>query len=142
LHKRRNFPIREQHRVGLLFDANLSPKLVKQLADLFPGSVHLFDLPLARDAEVTAHLYSKGRPRRIYELIKPQMNLLQRAIEIAVHAHAGQVDKGGNLYVLHPLRLMLRIRYSVAILRSGKFAKPISSNPASSRRRARYANTT
>ena len=33
----------------LLFDANLSPKLLKQLADLFPGSAHLFDLPLARD---------------------------------------------------------------------------------------------
>ena len=37
------------------------------------------------------------------------MNLLQRAIEIAVHAHAGQVDKGGNLYLPHPLRLMLRM---------------------------------
>jgi predicted nuclease of predicted toxin-antitoxin system len=36
--------------VKLLFDANLSPRLVKQLADLFPGSVHLFDLPLPRDA--------------------------------------------------------------------------------------------
>lgn len=34
----------------LLFDANLSPKLVKRLEDLFPGSVHLFDLPLPRDA--------------------------------------------------------------------------------------------
>lgn len=33
----------------LLFDANLSPKLAKQLADLFPGAVHLFDLPLARN---------------------------------------------------------------------------------------------
>jgi (p)ppGpp synthase/HD superfamily hydrolase len=37
------------------------------------------------------------------------MNLLQRAIEIAVQAHAGQVDKGGNLYVLHPLHVMLRM---------------------------------
>ncbi len=35
----------------LLFDANLSPKLVNQLQDLFPGSVHLFDLPLPREAE-------------------------------------------------------------------------------------------
>ena len=34
----------------LLFDANLSPRLAKQLSDLFPGSVHLFDLPLRRDA--------------------------------------------------------------------------------------------
>jgi predicted nuclease of predicted toxin-antitoxin system len=36
--------------VKLLFDANLSPKLVRQLEDLFPGSVHLFDLPLSRNA--------------------------------------------------------------------------------------------
>lgn len=35
----------------LLFDANLSPRLVRRLEDLFPGSVHLFDLPLPRDAE-------------------------------------------------------------------------------------------
>jgi predicted nuclease of predicted toxin-antitoxin system len=40
--------------VKLLFDANLSPSLVKQLADLFPGSVHLFDLPLRRDAADSA----------------------------------------------------------------------------------------
>jgi predicted nuclease of predicted toxin-antitoxin system len=35
--------------VKLLFDANLSPRLVKRLADLFPGSVRVFDLPLPRD---------------------------------------------------------------------------------------------
>ena len=35
----------------LLFDANLSPKLVHRLTDLFPGSVHLFDIPLPRDAQ-------------------------------------------------------------------------------------------
>ena len=32
---------------------------------------------------------------------------LQRAIEIAVEAHKGQLDKGGNLYILHPLRVMM-----------------------------------
>lgn len=34
---------------------------------------------------------------------------LQRAIEIAVEAHKRQVDKGGNLYVLHPLRVMMSL---------------------------------
>lgn len=34
---------------------------------------------------------------------------LQRAIEIAVEAHKGQVDKAGNLYVLHPLRVMMNL---------------------------------
>lgn len=32
----------------LLFDANLSPKLVGRLAQLFPDSVHVFDTGLAR----------------------------------------------------------------------------------------------
>lgn len=34
---------------------------------------------------------------------------MQRAIEIAVEAHKGQVDKAGNLYVLHPLRVMMSL---------------------------------
>ena len=32
----------------LLFDANLSTKLVKRLADLFPGLTHVFDTGLVR----------------------------------------------------------------------------------------------
>lgn len=34
------------------------------------------------------------------------MATLERAIEIAKQAHAGQVDKGGNDYISHPLRVM------------------------------------
>ena len=34
---------------------------------------------------------------------------LQRAIEIALEAHKGVIDKGGNPYILHPLRLMLQM---------------------------------
>ena len=34
---------------------------------------------------------------------------LERAIEIAVATHAGQTDKGGAQYILHPLRVMLRV---------------------------------
>lgn len=34
---------------------------------------------------------------------------LERAIAIAATAHAGQVDKGGSPYILHPLRVMLRM---------------------------------
>jgi len=37
------------------------------------------------------------------------MTPLERALQIAVQAHAGQVDKGGTPYILHPLRLMLRM---------------------------------
>ena len=34
---------------------------------------------------------------------------LERAIEIAARTHAGQIDKGGAPYILHPLRVMLRL---------------------------------
>jgi (p)ppGpp synthase/HD superfamily hydrolase len=37
------------------------------------------------------------------------MSTLERAIEIAARAHAGQVDKAGQPYILHPLRLMLAV---------------------------------
>jgi len=37
------------------------------------------------------------------------MSILERAIEIAAKAHAGQVDKAGQPYILHPLRVMLRV---------------------------------
>lgn len=37
------------------------------------------------------------------------MATLEQAIEIATRAHAGQVDKAGQPYVLHPLRVMLTV---------------------------------
>src|SRR5690606_22759929 len=41
---------------------------------------------------------------------EPLMSTLERAIEIAVQAHAGATDKGGAPYILHPVRVMLRMR--------------------------------
>lgn len=37
------------------------------------------------------------------------MSTLERALEIAAKAHAGQVDKQNNPYILHPIRIMLRM---------------------------------
>jgi (p)ppGpp synthase/HD superfamily hydrolase len=34
---------------------------------------------------------------------------LERAIAISATAHEGQVDKGGSPYILHPLKVMLRV---------------------------------
>ena len=38
------------------------------------------------------------------------MSLLDAAIALACEAHAGQVDKAGQPYILHPLRLMLKFQ--------------------------------
>jgi len=35
-----------------------------------------------------------------------EKTLLERAIVVATQAHSGQVDKAGEPYILHPLRLM------------------------------------
>ena len=37
------------------------------------------------------------------------MATLERAIELAAKAHAGQIDKAGQPYILHPIRVMLRV---------------------------------
>ena len=37
------------------------------------------------------------------------MSTLERAIEIAAKAHAGQKDKAGAPYIFHPLRVMLSL---------------------------------
>ena len=37
------------------------------------------------------------------------MATLERAIELAAWAHAGQRDKGGQPYILHPLRVMMAV---------------------------------
>ena len=47
----------------LLFDANLSPKLVGRLAELFPDSVHVFETGLARytsDASIWEYSQANG----------------------------------------------------------------------------------
>lgn len=36
------------------------------------------------------------------------MATLERALQIAVKAHAGQVDKSGAAYIFHPIRVMSR----------------------------------
>lgn len=37
------------------------------------------------------------------------MATLERAIAIAAQAHSGQLDKAGAPYILHPLRVMMRL---------------------------------
>ena len=44
-----------------------------------------------------------------------QYELLGKAIEIAVDAHAGQFDKGGKPYILHPLHLMNQLMFDLEL---------------------------
>jgi len=44
------------------------------------------------------------------------MNLLEKAILIAVQAHQGQVDKAGAPYILHPLRVMLKLNSEIEMI--------------------------
>ncbi len=37
-------------------------------------------------------------------------NILASAIALAASKHENQVDKGGKAYILHPLRMMMRLR--------------------------------
>ena len=38
--------------------------------------------------------------------------VLSKAISISAEKHDGQLDKGGNPYILHPMRMMMRLRTS------------------------------
>jgi GTP diphosphokinase / guanosine-3',5'-bis(diphosphate) 3'-diphosphatase len=38
------------------------------------------------------------------------MSTLERAIVIAAQSHTGQIDKAGEPYILHPLRVMFRVK--------------------------------
>src|SRR4051812_6811232 len=42
------------------------------------------------------------------------MATIERAIEIAAQAHAGQCDKAGDPYIFHPLRMMMRMSDDVS----------------------------
>ena len=44
------------------------------------------------------------------------MEPLEKAIEIALRAHSGQVDKAGAPYILHPLRMMVRMNGPAAMM--------------------------
>ena len=42
------------------------------------------------------------------------MPTLEDAIALALEAHAGQVDKTGHAYILHPLRVMFAVEGETA----------------------------
>ncbi len=49
-------------------------------------------------------------PVRLQSRIIPVVGILERALALAANAHAGQEDKAGQPYILHPIRVMLNVR--------------------------------
>ena len=45
----------------VLFDENVSPRLVAALTDVFPGSVHVRDIGLARATDAAIWVYARDR---------------------------------------------------------------------------------
>ncbi|MCB9112311.1 MAG: hypothetical protein H6634_13790 [Anaerolineales bacterium] len=38
------------------------------------------------------------------------MKLIEKSLTIALHAYAGKIDKAGREYILHPLRVMEKMK--------------------------------
>lgn len=93
-------------------------KITSQLEryeDLFRLYLHRGEFDLAYEYERLAGLNSIDLwkiPRDVVQQNEPEYyewrtsELLRRAIDIAKEAHKGQVDKAGNEYIDHPLRVM------------------------------------
>jgi len=47
--------------VKFLFDENVSPRLVAALSDVFPGSIHVRDVGLARATDAAIWAYARDR---------------------------------------------------------------------------------
>src|SRR5688572_585799 len=54
-------------------------------------------------------LYAEGYPDRGGGFWKGKMNLIEKSLQIALRAYAGKADKAGRGYILHPLRVMVKM---------------------------------
>ncbi|HWP55133.1 MAG TPA: DUF5615 family PIN-like protein [Pyrinomonadaceae bacterium] len=80
----------------LLFDQNLSPDLVKRLADLYPGSAHVYHIGIDRVADKELRDYAR---REGFAIVTPPKviwirrgNCSTAAIEAILRAHNQDID--------------------------------------------------
>lgn len=91
---------------------------IERYEDLFRLYLHRGEFDLAYEYERLAGLNYIDLwkiPRDVVQQNEPEYyewrtsELLRRAIDIAKEAHKGQVDKAGNEYIDHPLRVMVAV---------------------------------
>jgi len=74
----------------LLFDANLSPKLVTRLAELFPGSMHVFETGLASftsDRTIVEYARTNG-----FVVVTADSDFLDLATEVSGQLKVTQME--------------------------------------------------
>jgi predicted nuclease of predicted toxin-antitoxin system len=79
----------------LLFDQNLSHRLVAALADVFPGSVHVRDVGLARaaDSAFQNRGFVEGFPPKIVWLRAEAGSCSTAEIESLLRRHASNIER-------------------------------------------------
>lgn len=94
---------------------NQTTNQIERYEDLFYLYLHRGEFDLAHEYERLAglnYIVLWKIPRDVVQQNEPEYyewrtsELLRRAIDIAKEAHKGQVDKAGNEYIDHPLRVM------------------------------------
>lgn len=97
---------------------NRTTTQIERYEDLFRLYLHRGEFDLAYEYERLAGLNYIDLwkiPRDVVQQNEPEYykwrtsELLRRAIDIAKEAHKGQVDKAGNEYIDHPLRVMVAV---------------------------------
>lgn len=97
---------------------NQTTSQIERYEDLFQLYLHRGEFDLAYEYERLAGLNYIDLwkiPRDVVQQNEPEYykwrtsELLRRAIDIAKEAHKGQVDKAGNEYIDHPLRVMIAV---------------------------------
>lgn len=97
---------------------NQTTSQIERYEDLFRLYLHRGEFDLAYEYERLAGLNYIDLwkiPRDVVQQNEPEYykwrtsELLRRAIDIAKEAHKGQVDKAGNEYIDHPLRVMIAV---------------------------------
>ena len=86
--------------------------VVHNVPDLLPNWPSMNEDWLLEDLKKYESKYAENEP--VFSSIlenksSTHISMLEKAIQLATHAHSNQIDKAGSPYILHPLRLMMKM---------------------------------